>query len=261
MSVHLYAEPSGRSLFLGWFLELPRRAQDGLLVRLELLEREGYALGAPVVRAGPDDLRELVLRFRGLELCVPFFFHGRATAVVSHGRREGSDAGWRDTEWLLQRRAAHRQAPSRLTFELVFGEAGTSARVRSAARVLRHLVQGDEGARGAALGRAREALELSLELARAREAAGVARDDLAARLGVAVGALDELEEGDAHALSCAFLRRVAAELGLRLELGLARRTEDPFAGPDLFRAPAMVGVERLDTAFQEAAATRGPGTL
>ncbi len=240
MSLHLYAEPSGAALFLGWFLELPRDAQDGLLARLELLEREGYALGAPVVRAGPDDLRELVLRYRGLELCVPFFFHGRGTAVVSHGRLEGRDAGWRDAEWLLHRRSAHRRAPARLTFELALGEAGART-TRSVPRILRHLVRGDAGPRRAGLERAREALELSLGFARARHDAGLERDELAARVGGAAAALAELEDGDEHSLSCGLLRRVAAALGLRLE---ARVTEPGGSG-----------------GFQEAAAAHGPSEL
>lgn len=246
MCVHLHAEPSGRALFLGWFLELPAEAQDALLARIELLEREGWALGPPVVRGEGDEPRELVLRHRGLELCVPFFFHGRSCAVLSHGRLEGRDPGWRDARWVLHRRAAHRRSPARLTFELALETPGGARRTRSATRILRHLL-GEAPARVQGLARAREALELSLAFARGRHAAGLERDDLAVRLGVAAGALAELEEGDAHALSLGLLRRVADELGLGLAVrwGAAQRAPAPLL-------PERAGSEAATTAVAHA---------
>jgi phage-related protein len=83
--VVLYREADGSVPFLDWFAGLPEKAQDKCRVRLERLAALGHELRRPEADYLGDNIYELRVRHRTSHYRVLYFFHGRATAVLSHG--------------------------------------------------------------------------------------------------------------------------------------------------------------------------------
>ena len=85
IQVVMYREEDGSVPFLDWFDDLPEKAQDKCRVRLERLAALGHELRRPEADYLRDNIYELRVRLRNANYRMLYFFHGRATAVLSHG--------------------------------------------------------------------------------------------------------------------------------------------------------------------------------
>ncbi len=85
VQVVMYRDEDGSVPFLDWFDDLPEKAQDKCRVRLERLAMLGHELRRPEADYLRDNIYELRVRFRNANFRMLYFFHGRATAVLSHG--------------------------------------------------------------------------------------------------------------------------------------------------------------------------------
>ncbi len=81
----LYRETDGSVPFLDWFGDLPEKAQDKCRVRLERLAALGHELRRPEADYLRDHIYELRVRLGTVNYRMLYFFHGRATVVLSHG--------------------------------------------------------------------------------------------------------------------------------------------------------------------------------
>jgi phage-related protein len=71
--------------FLGWFGDIPSKAQDKCRVRLERLQALGYELRRPEADFLRDGIYELRVGLQGVNYRMLYFFHRREAVVVSHG--------------------------------------------------------------------------------------------------------------------------------------------------------------------------------
>ena len=85
IAVVIYREADGSVPFLDWFKNLSEKAQDKCRVRIERLAALGHELRRPEADYLRDGIYELRVRLRTTNYRMLYFFHGRATAVLSHG--------------------------------------------------------------------------------------------------------------------------------------------------------------------------------
>jgi phage-related protein len=85
-SVGLRAPRAGP--FLEWFDALDIPVQDKCLVKLERLAELGYELRRPEADYLRDGIYELRVKYHRTNYRMLYFFHGRETAVISHGLKK-----------------------------------------------------------------------------------------------------------------------------------------------------------------------------
>ena len=85
MKVILYCEEDGSCPFLEWIEQLPVKAQDKCLVRVERLRELGHELRRPEADLLRDGIYELRASLMGIHYRILYFFHGAVAAIVSHG--------------------------------------------------------------------------------------------------------------------------------------------------------------------------------
>ena len=83
--VILYCEEDGSCPFLEWIEQLPVKAQDKCLVRVERLRELGHELRRPEADLLRDGIYELRASLLGIHYRILYFFHGAVAAIVSHG--------------------------------------------------------------------------------------------------------------------------------------------------------------------------------
>lgn len=91
-TVVLYQEEDGSVPFLVWFEGLGEKTQDKCRVRIERLAELGHELRRPeadVLRVGIHELRT---KHQRVNYRILYFFHGKETAVLSHGISKQQDA-------------------------------------------------------------------------------------------------------------------------------------------------------------------------
>ena len=81
----LYCEEDGSCPFLEWIEQLPVKAQDKCLVRVERLRELGHELRRPEADLLRDGIYELRASLLGIHYRILYFFHGAVAAIVSHG--------------------------------------------------------------------------------------------------------------------------------------------------------------------------------
>ena len=83
--VILYCEEDGSCPFLEWIEQLPVKAQDKCLVRVERLRELGHELRRPEADLLRDGIYEPRASLIGIHYRILYFFHGAVAAIVSHG--------------------------------------------------------------------------------------------------------------------------------------------------------------------------------
>ena len=83
-AVYFYRMSDGSVPMLDWLTELPKKAQQRCMVRIERLRELGHELRRPEADFLRDGIYELRASFQGTHHRLLYFFHGRA-AVLSHG--------------------------------------------------------------------------------------------------------------------------------------------------------------------------------
>ena len=116
--VILYYEEDGSCPFLEWLEELPIKAQDKCLVRVERLRELGHELRRPEADL-PDGIYELRASMQGVHYRILYFFQGAVAAIVSHGIGKESAVPQNEIDRAIQRKkrfeanpAKHRQGES-----------------------------------------------------------------------------------------------------------------------------------------------------
>jgi phage-related protein len=116
IQVVMYREVDGSVPALDWFADLPEKAQDKCRVRLERLAALGHELRRPEADYLRDDIYELRVRFQTANYRMLYFFHGRATAVLSHGVVKEDRVPPNEIDRAADRKRQFDRDPSRHTF-------------------------------------------------------------------------------------------------------------------------------------------------
>ncbi len=114
--VVMYREEDGSVPFLDWFDGLPEKAQDKCRVRLERLAALGHELRRPEADYLRDNIYELRVRLRNANYRMLYFFHGRATAVLSHGVIKEDRVPPNEIDRAAERKGQFDRHPTRHTF-------------------------------------------------------------------------------------------------------------------------------------------------
>ena len=118
-TVILYCEEDGSCPFLKWIKELPVKAQDKCLVRVERLRELGHELRRPEADLPRDGIYELRASVQGMNYRILYFFHGTVAAIVSHGIVKERAVSPKEIDGAIERKkrfeanpAKHRQGES-----------------------------------------------------------------------------------------------------------------------------------------------------
>ena len=116
--VVLHCEASGVVPFLAWFRSLPSGVQDKCRVRIERLAEQGHLLRRPEADYLRDGIHELRARHKSVRYRILYFFHGRETAVISHGfSKPGAKVPDIEVRRAVVRSRAYRMKPEAHTHE------------------------------------------------------------------------------------------------------------------------------------------------
>jgi phage-related protein len=116
IQVVMHREEDGSVPFLDWFDDLPEKAQDKCRVRLERLAALGHELRRPEADSLRDNIYELRVRLRNANYRMLYFFHGRATAVLSHGVVKEHRVPPNEIDRAAERKRQFDRDPTRHTF-------------------------------------------------------------------------------------------------------------------------------------------------
>ena len=116
IQVVMYCEEDGSVPFLDWFDDLPEKAQDKCRVRLERLSALGHELRRPEADYLRDNIYELRVRLRNTNYRMLYFFHGRATVVLSHGVVKEDRVPPNEIDRAAERKRQFDRDPTRHTF-------------------------------------------------------------------------------------------------------------------------------------------------
>lgn len=116
IDVLIYQETDGTVPLRDWLDGLGDEPRGRCLARLALLEEHGHELRRPHAENIGNDLYELRVKFHHVNLRMLYFFHGQATAVVSHGFAKEQKIPPGEIKAASERMRKFRQNPRRHTF-------------------------------------------------------------------------------------------------------------------------------------------------
>jgi len=111
-----YVEPQHGCPLLEWLDDLPPKARDKCVVRLERLAALGNELRRPEADYLRDGIYELRIGLQGIHSRVLYFFHGKNIAVVSHGIVKEDAVPPRQIELALRRKHHYELDPESHTY-------------------------------------------------------------------------------------------------------------------------------------------------
>ncbi|MBI5266587.1 MAG: type II toxin-antitoxin system RelE/ParE family toxin [candidate division Zixibacteria bacterium] len=112
----MYAEENGEVPFLNWFTQLPEKAQDKIVVRIERLRELGHELRRPEADYLRDDIYEVRVKAQTVNYRILYFFHGRQLVILLHGfSKQQAKVPENEIILAIRRRAKFQQAPRRHT--------------------------------------------------------------------------------------------------------------------------------------------------
>ena len=118
VTVVFYCDEEGEAPFLEWFDELPDKAQDKCLAKLERLAEMGHELRRPEADYLKDDIYELRFEYLSVNYRVLYYFHGRQLIVLSHGfKKQQSKVPEKEISIAVSRRQKFIKNPERHTYE------------------------------------------------------------------------------------------------------------------------------------------------
>jgi phage-related protein len=116
--VALFKEDDGSVPFLAWFNELPPKVQAKCLLRIERLREIGHELRRPEADYLRDDIYELRVRHQSVNYRrMLYFFHGKVTAVISHGLQKEQTVPPKEIDLAAKRKTKFVANPKKHTFE------------------------------------------------------------------------------------------------------------------------------------------------
>jgi phage-related protein len=111
--VILYCEEDGSCPFLEWIEQLPVKAQDKCLVRVERLRELGHELRWPEADLLRDGIYELRASLLGIHYRILYFFHGAVAAIVSHGIVKERAVPPKEIDRALERKKRFEENPAK----------------------------------------------------------------------------------------------------------------------------------------------------
>jgi len=115
--VVFYRERGGSAPVLEWLDNLPSKAQDKCLVKIERLRDLGHELRRPEADLLRDGIYELRVGLQGLNYRVLYFFHGRLAAVLAHGLVKERVVSPKAIDEAIKRKQRFEQNPTALTYQ------------------------------------------------------------------------------------------------------------------------------------------------
>jgi phage-related protein len=99
-----------------WLEQLPIKAVQKCLARLERLEQLGHELRRPEADYLGEGIYELRASYQGVHYRMLYFFHARRAVVVSHGLKKEKVVPPREIELAVERKRKFEANPRRHTF-------------------------------------------------------------------------------------------------------------------------------------------------
>ena len=116
IEVVFYREVDGSVPIVDWLEDLGPKAQDKCLAALRRLAALGHELRRPIADYLRDGIYELRVGYRGVNYRILYFFHGRTSAVVSHGIVKERVIPPRDIDRAVARKRTFEAEPQGHTF-------------------------------------------------------------------------------------------------------------------------------------------------
>jgi len=115
IEIKIFAEEDGSVPFLKWMDQLPAKAQDKCIVRIELLAVKGYELRRPLADYLRDGIYELRISLQRINYRILYFFHGKQ-AVISHGLTKTSQVPPKEIDLAIKRKIRFGKDQERHTY-------------------------------------------------------------------------------------------------------------------------------------------------
>lgn len=115
--VLIYCEETGQAPLLAWLDALPVKVQNKCTVKIERLRELGHELRRPEADYLRDGIYELRASFQSVNYRILYFFHGKTTAVLSHGLTKEQLVPPKDIDHALERKRKFESHPERHTLE------------------------------------------------------------------------------------------------------------------------------------------------
>ena len=117
MQVVFYCEDPSRAPVLTWLADLPQKARDKCVDRIQRLEEQGCELHPPYADYLQDGIYELRARFQSVNYRILYCFHGRKLAVLLHGATKERSIKQRDRDKAKKRKERFEADPNGHTWE------------------------------------------------------------------------------------------------------------------------------------------------
>lgn len=115
-TVLLFAEDDGSCPLLLWLDEMPPKARDKCIVRIERLAEMGHELRRPEADLLRNEIHELRAKLGTVNYRPLYFFHG-GSAVLSHGCTKEDVVPDREIDLAVRRRSKFETDPEKHTFK------------------------------------------------------------------------------------------------------------------------------------------------
>ena len=114
--VILFSAADGSVPVLAWLDQLPAKAQDKCIVKIERLAARGHELRRPEADYLRDGIYELRVSLQGVRYRILYFFQGK-NAVISHGLVKTRKVPPQEIELAVDRRNRFAENPARYTYQ------------------------------------------------------------------------------------------------------------------------------------------------
>jgi phage-related protein len=114
--VVLFAEDDGSVPVLAWLDQIPAKAQDKCIVKIERLAALGHELRRPEADFLRDGIYELRIALQGIQYRILYFFQGNR-AVISHGLIKASKVPPKEIDQAIERMARFGKNPLKHTYQ------------------------------------------------------------------------------------------------------------------------------------------------
>src|SRR5277367_975902 len=114
--VVFYKEDDGSVPVLDWLDSLQPKALDKCTVRIERLEEMGHELRRPEADFLRDGIYELRVGLQHVNYRMLYFFHGRTSAVISHGLVKEDVVPPKEIEKAIERKRRFELNPNAHTY-------------------------------------------------------------------------------------------------------------------------------------------------
>jgi phage-related protein len=114
--VILFSEDDGSVPLLAWLDQLPVKAQDKCIVKIERLAAQGHELRRPEADYLRDGIYELRISLQNIQYRILYFFQG-ARAIISHGLTKTSKVPPKEIDLAVERKTRFGNNPIKHTHQ------------------------------------------------------------------------------------------------------------------------------------------------